>query len=125
MQSWKTTTSRVMAGALMTAVLAAACSKDEKPSEDKAAPVVAPATAAPLATATASAPVVAAPAAPAAPAKPHKTCPAKQTLAKVADAEECLLQCKTQADCPNKTFCTSGVLVDPPGEHAKLCFKVD
>src|SRR5437773_2771071 len=55
---------------------------------------------------------------------PHKQCAAGQELAKILDAEECLQKCKTQADCPTKTFCTSGVLADPPGRTAKLCFKV-
>jgi hypothetical protein len=54
----------------------------------------------------------------------HKQCPANQALAKILDNEECLAKCKTQADCPTKTFCTSGVLADPPGQTAKLCFKV-
>jgi hypothetical protein len=54
----------------------------------------------------------------------HKSCAAGQELAKILDEEVCLKTCKSQADCPTKTFCTSGVLADPPGRTAKLCFKV-
>ncbi len=54
----------------------------------------------------------------------HKTCAASFGLARLPDGDECLQKCKTQADCPTKTFCTGGTLVDPPGTTAKLCFKV-
>ena len=55
---------------------------------------------------------------------PKKQCPAGQALTKVLDSEECLKICKAATDCPTNTFCTSAVLVDPPGHTAKLCFKV-
>jgi len=54
----------------------------------------------------------------------HKQCAANFALARLPDGDDCLQKCKTQADCPNKTFCTSGTLADPPGQTAKLCFKV-